>query len=362
MTAHRTPHPRTPHHRPRTPRHRPRTVLAILAAGGLLALTGCGTQTTAAPAASASHPAPPGEGRTLRATQVAHVTDPHQATGRTLLEGPVLDEGGDLYVVDVTAPAGEPKVISVDVTTGKHKGVYTDKTGAYTSAQLSPYDGRLYLTDYTGSVVSIEPDGSDPRTFFSGEVDGSATNLDDIAFDDEGNLYVSDLHGMKPGEATGRIVRIDRDGAKATVLADGLAHPNGVMFDPKLRGLWISELAENTVSYLLLDADKTTVTSQHEAIHVDAGVAQTDSIAVDADGNLYQALHGRPAMAVYSPDGERLATVELPAKAAKGLESATNVAITPGGTKAYMTVSGPDGGYVFRFTALAQGIRQSNGG
>ncbi|GAA1910784.1 SMP-30/gluconolactonase/LRE family protein [Streptomyces durmitorensis] len=348
MTAHRTPHPGP--------------ALAILALGGLLALTGCGTQAAATTAASASRPEPSGEGRTIRATQIAHVTDPHEATGRTLLEGPVLAEDGDLYVVDVTAPAGEPKVLSVDLATGKSEGVYTDRTGAYTSAQISPYDGRLYLTDYTGSIVSIEPDGSDPRTFFSGEVDGSATNLDDIAFDDEGNLYVSDLHGMKPGEAKGRIVRIDRDGEKSTVLADGLAHPNGVMFDPKLHGLWISELAENTVSYLLLDADKTAVTSQHEAIHVDAGVAQTDSIAVDADGNLYQALHGRPAMAVYSPNGERLATVEIPANAAKGLESATNVAITPGGKKAYMTVSGPDGGYVFRFTALAEGIRQSNGG
>ncbi|WP_371749662.1 SMP-30/gluconolactonase/LRE family protein [Streptomyces sp. NBC_01283] len=342
-----------------TPRRRPRAALAVLAAGGLLALTGCGTQTSAAPA---SRPAQSGEGRTIRATQVAHVTDPHEATGRTLLEGPVLDDNGDLYVVDVTAPPGEPKVISVDLATGKHQGIYTDKAGAYTSAQISPYDGRLYLTDYTGSVVSTEPDGSDPRTFFSGEVDGSTMNLDDIAFDDEGNLYVSDLHGMKPGKAEGRIVRIDREGGKTTVLADGLAHPNGVMFDPDLRGLWISELAENTISYLLLDADKTAVTSQHEAIHVGGGVAQTDSIAVDADGNLYQALHGRPAMAVYSPDGERLATVEIPARAAKGLESATNVAITQGGTKAYMTVSGPDGGYVYRFTALAEGIRQSNGG
>ncbi|MGW7073521.1 SMP-30/gluconolactonase/LRE family protein [Streptomyces sp. NPDC054855] len=344
MTTHPTPH---------------RAALAALAAGSLLVLAGCGTQTFGAPA---SRPASSGEGRTIRATQVAHVSDPHEATGRTLLEGPLLRENGDLYVVDVTAPAGEPKVISVDLATGKHEGVYTDKTGAYTSAQISPYDGRLYLTDYTGSVVSIEPDGSDPRTFFSGEVDGSGMNLDDIAFDEEGNLYVSDLHGMKPGKADGRIVRIDRDGEKATVLADGLAHPNGVMFDPELRGLWISELAENTISYLLLDADKTAVTSQHEAVHVDAGVAQTDSIAVDADGNLYQALHGRPAMAVFSPDGERLATVEIPAKAAEGLESATNVAITPGGRKAYMTVSGPDGGYVYRFTALADGIRQSNGG
>ncbi|MFE6961459.1 SMP-30/gluconolactonase/LRE family protein [Streptomyces sp. NPDC057696] len=340
----------------------PRT-LAGLAALGLLALTGCGTQTATHTATSASKPTPSGEGRSILATQLAHVTDVHEATGMTLLEGPVLVADGSLYVVDVTAPPGEPKLISVDVATGQHEGVYTDKTGAYTSAQISPHDHRLYLTDFaTGSIVSVAQDGSRPRTFFSGEVDGSKMTPDDIAFDDEGNVYVSDAHGTEPDETDGRIVRIDRDGTKATVLADGLAQPNGVMFDPEVRGLWISELAEDTISYLLLDADKTTVTSQHEAIHVDGGLAQTDSIAVDADGNLYQALHGRPGIAVYSKYGARLATVEVPAEKAEGLKSATNVAIAPGSTKAYMTVSGPTGGYVFEFTALAKGIRQSNGG
>ncbi|MFD4715783.1 SMP-30/gluconolactonase/LRE family protein [Streptomyces sp. NPDC058430] len=342
----------------RTPR-----ALAGLAVLGLLALTGCGTQTAGHTATTASKPAPSGEGRGIRATQLAHVTDVHEATGMTLLEGPVLIGDGSLYVVDVTAPPGEPKLISVDVATGKHEGVYTDKTGAYTSAQISPHDHRVYLTDFaTGSIVSVAQDGSQPRTFFSGDVDGSRMTPDDIAFDDEGNVYVSDAHGTEPDEADGRIVRIDRDGTKTTVLADGLAQPNGVMFDPELRGLWISELSEDTISYLLLDADKTAVTSRHEAIHVDGGLAQTDSIAVDADGNLYQALHGRPAIAVYSKYGARLATVEVPAAKSEGLKSATNVAIAPGGTKAYMTVSGPAGGYVFGFTALAEGIRQSNGG
>ncbi|MFF4291940.1 SMP-30/gluconolactonase/LRE family protein, partial [Streptomyces sp. NPDC001633] len=96
-------------------------------------------------------------------------------------------------------------------------------------------------------------------------------------------------------------------------------------------------------------------------VRVDGGIAQTDSIAVDADGNIYQALHGRPAMVVYDQYGERLATVEIPGRV-KGLKSATNVAIKPGTTTAYMTVSGPAGGYLFTFDAPAKGIRQSNGG
>ncbi|KPC80000.1 SMP-30/gluconolactonase/LRE family protein [Streptomyces sp. NRRL S-4] len=332
--------------------------LAVLAAVGTLTLTGCGTETArtsgGAPAAAASD-------RTIRAHQVMRLTKVHEETGMTLLEGPAFDESGDLLVVDVTAPAGKPKVIRVDVRKRTAQAVHTDGRGAYTSAQFSPHDGRLYLTDYAhGEVVSLAPDGSDPRTFFSGDVDGARMNPDDIAFDEEGNLYVSDSRGLSTGDAHGRVVRIERDGEKATVLAEGLAATNGISFDADYAGLWISELTQNRISYLRLDG-KDGVASRHTAVRVDGGIAQTDSIAVDADGNLYQALHGRAAMAVYDKHGERLATVEVPARA-KGLESATNVAITPGGTKAYMTVSGPAGGYLYAFDALAKGVRQSNGG
>ncbi|GGY68082.1 SMP-30/gluconolactonase/LRE family protein [Streptomyces sp. WAC04189] len=333
--------------------------LTGLAVIGLLAVTGCGTDTRTD---SARDAAATGAGRTIRAQEVMRLTEVHPETGMTLLEGPTFDANGALVVVDVTAPAGKPKVLRVDVRKKTSRPLHTDDRGAYTSAQYSPYDGRIYLTDFShGEIVSLAPDGSDPRTFFSGRVDGAPMNPDDLAFDQDGDLYISDSRGMSEGKAVGRVVRIDREGRNATVLAGGLAAPNGISFDSEYRGLWVSELTQNRVSYLLLD-DRGGVASQHTAIRVDGGIAQTDSIAVDADGNLYQALHGRPAMAVYDRHGERLATVEVPARAADGLESATNVAITPGGTKAYMTVSGPAGGYLYSFDAPAEGVRQSNGG
>ncbi|MFD4035154.1 SMP-30/gluconolactonase/LRE family protein [Streptomyces sp. NPDC058637] len=331
--------------------------LAALTAIGTLTLTGCGTETGAPRDRTAST----GEVRTIRPHKVMQLTRVHAETGMTLLEGPTFGEDGALYVVDVTAPPGKPKVMRVDVGKRTSRTVHTDSRGAYTSAQFSPYDGRLYLTDYVhGEIVSLAPDGGDPRTFFAGRVDGAAMNPDDIAFDQAGNLYVSDSRGLSEGTARGRVVRVDRDGRKASVLAGDLAATNGISFDADHRGLWFSELTENRISYLRLDAEGG-VTSRHTAVRVDGGIAQTDSIAVDADGNLYQGLHGRAAMVVYDKHGERLATVEVPARV-QGLESATNVAITPGGTKAYMTVSGPAGGYLYAFDALAQGIRQSNGG
>ncbi|MEW1631469.1 SMP-30/gluconolactonase/LRE family protein [Streptomyces sp. NPDC089173] len=334
----------------------PRTFAAV-ATAGLLALAGCGTET-----GDPGGPAAAGDAaRTIRAQKVMQLTRTHEETGMTLLEGPVFHPDGGLFLVDVTAPEGKPKVMRVDVRRKTVRTVHTDGRGAYTSAQFSPYDGRLYLTDYAhGEIVSLAPDGGDPRTFFSNDVDGARMNPDDIAFDQAGHLYVSDSRGLSEGAERGRVVRIDRDGEKASVLADDLAATNGISFDAAYRGLWISELTQNRISYLRLGADGDT-SSRHTAIRVDGGIAQTDSIAVDADGNLYQGLHGRPALLVYDRHGEHLATVEVPARA-EGLDSATNVAITPGGTKAYMTVSGPGGGYLYAFDALGKGTRQSNGG
>ncbi|MGP2439546.1 SMP-30/gluconolactonase/LRE family protein [Streptomyces sp. JW3] len=332
---------------------RPLALFATI--GALTALTACDTETAGAGSGGT------GPDRTIRAQRVLRVTTPHEATGSTLLEGPVLDGKGRLTLVDVTAPAGAPKVLRVDLGRKAVRTLHTDDRGAYTSAQFSPYDGRLYLTDYAhGEIVSLAPDGGDRRVLFAGEVDGAPMNPDDLAFDEEGNLYVSDSRGLTEGAALGRVVRVDRDGKRASVLVDHLAATNGISFDADFDGLWFSELTRNRISYLPL-AGQGGVSAPHTAVRVDGGIAQTDSIAVDADGNLYQALHGRPAMAVYDKYGARLATVEIPARD-RGLESATNVAITPGGSTAYMTVSGPAGGYVYTFDALADGIRQSNGG
>ncbi|MEU3216258.1 SMP-30/gluconolactonase/LRE family protein [Streptomyces sp. NPDC006971] len=334
---------------------RPNHALALLAAMVALALTGCGVETGGPRAASTT------TDRTIHAHKVMKLTTPHEQTGMTLLEGPTFDRDGSLLVVDVTAPEGAPKLLRVNVDRNSWQAVLTDGQAAYTSAQFSPHDGRIYVTDYAhGRIVSLAPDGSDPRIFFSGKVDGAHMKPDDIAFDQEGDLYISDSLGMSEGNARGRVVRIDRDGKKTAVVADGLASPNGISFDVDHRGLWISELTENRISYLSLD-DHGSVASRHTAVRVDGGIAQTDSIAVDADGNIYQALHGRPAMVVYDQYGERLATVEIPGRV-EGLKSATNVAIKPGTTTAYMTVSGPAGGYLYTFDALAKGIRQSNGG
>ncbi|MBR8740796.1 SMP-30/gluconolactonase/LRE family protein [Nocardiopsis sp. MG754419] len=339
-------HPRTRH----TGRHR---VLAAVVALG--AVTGCGN--TAVGDAE--------EGTERTAELLVQVTSVHEETGMTLLEGPTLAPDGGLLVVDVTAPPGEPKVLRVDTESAEVTPVFTNEDSAYTSAQFSPYDDRLYLTDFPGGRIdSVTPQGEDHTTFFSGDVDGTPMQPDDLAFDEAGHMYVSDSTGFDDPvwEPRGRVVRIDRDTAEATVLADELPSPNGISFTEDFSGLWISHYTANRIDHLGLNEDGTEVETAHPAVYFDGGTSQLDSNAVDAEGNLYQAVHGQPSIFVYSSTGEHLTTVTVPEDAAAGLDTATNIAIEPGGTDAYMTVSGEDGGFVFTFEALGEGIRQSNGG
>ncbi|WP_306866116.1 SMP-30/gluconolactonase/LRE family protein [Arthrobacter bambusae] len=178
----------------------------------------------------------------------------------------------------------------------------------------------------------------------------------------EAACYVTDAAGSQDPywKPTGRLVRIDRDTAEGIVLAGDLPAPNAIAFTAAYDGLGVSHNTGNQIDYLSLSADGRKVQTAHPAVHVSAGVGQVDSLAVDAAGNTYVGLHNRATVLVYRPDGELTATIAAPGK--DGVSSATNIAIRPGTTEGYMTVSGKDGGFIYGFTALADGVRQSNGG
>lgn len=297
------------------------------------------------------------------AQQVAQITDRSPAQGGTLLEAPVLDGRGGLWMVDVRAPAGEGKLLRLDLKTKETEVLFTDGTGAYTSVQKSPIDGRLYLTDFIGGrIVSMTEDGDDVQVFFEGPVEGAQMNPDDITFDDDGNMFVSDSRGITDPHwaSTGRVIRVDASTAEATVVADRLPAPNGISFDLAGTGLWVSMYNANRIDHIGLDKEGR-MTSAHVAITIGGGLARVDSNAVDGSGNIYQAWEGKAQLDVFTPYGDQLARIILP-EDAPDLHLATNLAIEQGGRRGYMTVSGPAGGFIYAFEALGDGIRLSNGG
>lgn len=297
--------------------------------------------------------------KTVYAKQLTRILP--QGKDPVLFEGGAFGPDGRFYFANALAKPGQPKVIALDVATKRAKGIYSDRKSVLVSTQFDAA-GRLYVTDFEGgTVASMNPDGSDYRVDFAGKVGGRKLHPDDISFDPEGHMYVSDTSGS-PRKRIGILLRLDADGSNPLVLADGMAGPNGVTFTPDYSALWVSEYTGKRELLLSLNEDRSAVTKKEVAFTADVGDGKFDSNTIDAAGNVYQCINERGEILVWSPNGKLLRTIRIRQNLGAPELSATNLAIRPGTRTAYVVVGGEAGGFVYTFKALAKGIPQSNGG
>jgi len=80
-------------------------------------------------------------------------------------------------------------------------------------------------------------------------------------------------------------------------------------------------------------------------------------MAVDVDGNVYQAIifHGR--ILILKNVGIPIANVLIPGRDEGKHPRTTNVAFKPGTDEAFITVSGEGGAWVYKFRGLAKGLK-----
>src|ERR1700744_3814918 len=80
-----------------------------------------------------------------------------------LFEGGSFGPEGNFVFANVLAAPNGPEAIRLDPTTKKWKSIHTDKAGIYTSTQFDAA-GNLWVTDLTGKIDEMKPDGSDFKT------------------------------------------------------------------------------------------------------------------------------------------------------------------------------------------------------
>lgn len=342
---------------------------ACLVAALLWTATGSGRASPLAPRrtsaadSSAAVPSPPwgATHRVLTARFFAKVAGPEPGPFGTNLEGASFDRQGRLYFVNTTAPAGAAKIMTLNLATRKVTSLYTDSSSQL-NCLVFDRSGTMFLCDLKGGRVVRFNASSRTLSTVLDRAGHSSLIPDDLAIDQAGDMYIADYRGT-PTAPAGRIVLRQADGT-ASVVVTGLAHPNGLVFTPDEHALWVTEdlpaKLDQVAEQLSSPAATTPAPTVHTADYLNLGAdAYADSLTTDGAGNVYMAVYGGREVVIFSPAGIQIGRVELPASAPR----VTHVAIKPGTSDAFVTASGPGGGYIYTFTALAPAPAGSpNGG
>ncbi|MCA9114055.1 MAG: SMP-30/gluconolactonase/LRE family protein [Planctomycetaceae bacterium] len=177
-------------------------------------------------------------------------------------------------------------------------------------------DGTLLICDNRHkALLQLSLDGE--LNVIADEYDGKPLNsLNDLTIDAAGNIYWTDPAGSSAKKPVGRVFRVTPAG-EVSVVADGLAFPNGVEVDPDSRFLYVIESQSQKILRYPLLAEGGGLGKVETFYNL--GGNGGDGCAFDVDGNLWVADFHRPEngqgrITIMDSEGEWLGYLPVPAK------------------------------------------------
>lgn len=226
------------------------------------------------------------------------------ASGYGLIEGPTVDDDGNLYFSDVLGGGVYRRDPDGEITTvvPKRRGV-----------------GGIVLHADGGVVVSgrdiVHVRNSENRTLLAVE---GLPGWNDICADSAGHVYAGSIRfavfDPDAPPIPGELWRIDAEGDASVVYGDVL-HANGVALSPGERTIYHSDTRSNVILVHTLTDDGTA--RDRRAFHFPPGAP--DGMALDAQGFLWVASARAGCVARLTPDGEIDGVLDVPAQAVTSL-------------------------------------------
>lgn len=221
------------------------------------------------------------------------------ADGFRFTEGPARDAEGNIYFTDIPNNrihkwSLDGKLTTFRENSGGANGLYFDRKG-----------NLLACEGGNRRVTSISPDGK--VTVLADSYNGKKLNSpNDLWIDPHGGVYFTDpRYGSQEGlEQDGfHVYYITPDRKRVVRVIDNLVKPNGVIGTRDGKTLYVADAGGNkTYAYAIQPdgslKDRRLVTEQG-----------SDGMTLDERGNVYLT---RGTVTVYSPQGEKLATIETP--------------------------------------------------
>lgn len=258
----------------------------------------------------------------------------------SFLEGPVVDDHGNLYVTDI--PFG--RIFRIDM------------AGEWTL--VAEYDGEpngmkfldadtLLITDYKNGLMRLDVRSGQVTPFLERRNSERFKGVNDLVFDAEGNLYFTDQGQSGLHDPSGRLYRL-RPNGQLDLLLNNVPSPNGVALSPDGRVLYLAVTRGNCVWRVPLLPDGSV--AKVSQFFTSYGPSGPDGLAVDEEGKLLIANPGLGYVWVLNQRAE-------PVEVLRGVpgSSTTNLAFG-GADRSTLYVTDSTHGRILRATLAAPGL------
>ncbi len=238
------------------------------------------------------------------------------AEGFKFTEGPALGPDGKIYFNDIP----NERTHVYDPATGKTT-LHRESTGRANGLFWAPGNRLIYCE---GGNRKVTVQHGDDFTVLADAFEGKKLNSpNDLVIDSIGGIYFTDpRYGKKDDmemEVEG-VYYIDRSKNKVTRIVDNMTRPNGLIFSPDYKTLYIADQgAEKLFAYDVTGDGKL----ENGRLFADVG---SDGMSMDVNGNVYVTFKG--AVIAFSPDGKEVGRFETPEAPANCLLVGTTMYVT----------------------------------
>ncbi len=242
-------------------------------------------------------------------------------SGFGFTEGPVVNEKGTVFFTD--SPANR-----IYARTEKNElFLVRENSGAANGLAFDRKHRLLMCEQANHRVTALEDDGS--VTVIADSFEGAKFNSpNDIVARSDGSIYFTDPNFGGPAhQRKNGVYRIDPSGKIERVIERHSA-PNGIELSPDENTLYVGDSLSDTVWAYSLDPGGRIRDGRWFA-----SARTPDGMAVDKHGNIYVAQYGHGSVAVFSPSGTALWTIQVPSRAT------SNCAFGPDGTKQWLYIT-----------------------
>ena len=145
------------------------------------------------------------------------------------------------------------------------------------------------------------------------EADNPATRSNDCRVHQSGTFWIGTM-GRKPERGLGAIYALHR--GKISTLFPGISIPNSICFSPDGAIGYFTDTARAVLYAVPLNPATGLPRGEPEVLLRHTGIGGLDGSVCDADGQIWNACWGGGRVDVYSPQGERLRSLSVPARQA----------------------------------------------